>query len=1014
MDHLNVRVAWHDNKWDGTVCRNPSANAFCVDLDRIRAERNDALEERIAGKWFAELKPEQLPPCKAEGGAFMNSREWVREFVHPYQDIPKAAATHAHLKPTLIKVPPYSSFAVPFNWMRRSSQERLDESLAAELPADEESPFNSPWVFSRHRQEALCNTFFNRLIPGQSLIFFYTKSGHPLDETISRLLIGVGRVQSVSGLLQYDCSAAGPTYPMWDRLFSHSIRQDGDDGFILPYHDYLETTGDSIEDERRRLVREIAVVPDPSHIMSFSYAGELGTPDVALSVLVRCLETVRKIREHGIAKGPWERREEWLNSRISEAWRNRGAFPGTGAALEALGMRLGTALALELSSTGRVGTLDDPWSILDAIFRGGEKPPQSVYAADIHEAARIWTKLPDERRRLLILLSRFSLSPAQALRWFDVEERRKATRSPVDDRTLLENPYRIVETDLGDGDDYPVSIGVIDRGLMPESTIAVAQPVPEPSAVGSQLDPRRVRAAFVSVLRRAAENGDALLTEPEATMALAKLDLPHPCVVPGDWIAASESLLQAEITRLQVVTDVEHGRSVSCLQLSDLHVREAKLGSILGKRATAALVSLDEKWRDLLVAAVSEGGGQFDDKDLRHEASLTEQAVALETVTTRRLSALVGRAGTGKTTVLGALLKSGRLQKDGILFLAPTGKARVRLSQKANASAMTVAQFLYSLGRYDGRRQRPLFDGQERYRKEKTVVIDECSMLTIDDFFAVLMALDLAHVQRLILVGDPNQLPPIGVGRPFADLVAHLDGAAESVASALARLTIELRTTAGAPSDNLKLASWYTREPQPVDADRVLSDLELNRPFNDMTIRFWETADDLRAVLESEFVKRLGLQNPSDVPGFNEALGLTKEGWVPFDNHDGAEKFQILSPVRLNPYGVHDLNRWVQRRYRAKQRQSAKQPWVVSLGDEEIVWGDKVILVRNGKRDGWNSKQRQKAAEYLANGEIGVAALPPRKMRSNFLNVAFTQRPDVRFAFRAGQFLGDSGPLELA
>ena len=98
MQHLNIRVAWHDNKWDGTVCRNPSVNAFCVDLDRIRAERNDALEDQIAGKWFAELKPEQLPPCKGENGAFMNSREWVREFAHPYQDISKAKATHGHLK----------------------------------------------------------------------------------------------------------------------------------------------------------------------------------------------------------------------------------------------------------------------------------------------------------------------------------------------------------------------------------------------------------------------------------------------------------------------------------------------------------------------------------------------------------------------------------------------------------------------------------------------------------------------------------------------------------------------------------------------------------------------------------------------------------------------------------------------------------------------------------------------------------------------------------------------------
>lgn len=53
IHHLNVRVAWHDNRWNGAVCLNPSANSFCVDLDRIRAERDDAKLDRHAGKWFS-------------------------------------------------------------------------------------------------------------------------------------------------------------------------------------------------------------------------------------------------------------------------------------------------------------------------------------------------------------------------------------------------------------------------------------------------------------------------------------------------------------------------------------------------------------------------------------------------------------------------------------------------------------------------------------------------------------------------------------------------------------------------------------------------------------------------------------------------------------------------------------------------------------------------------------------------------------------------------------------------
>ena len=66
----------------------------------------------------------------------------------------------------------------------------------------------------------------------------------------------------------------------------------------------------------------------------------------------------------------------------------------------------------------------------------------------------------------------------------------------------------------------------------------------------------------------------------------------------------------------------------------------------------------------------------------------------------------------------------------------------------------------------------------ERHRVQRTVVIDEASMLTLDDLVAVVGALDLTHVQRLILVGDPNQLPPIGPGRPFIDFVGHLEAAA--------------------------------------------------------------------------------------------------------------------------------------------------------------------------------------------------------------------------------------------
>ncbi len=58
-------------------------NTFCLALDRIRDERNDDEQEQVAGRYWSDLKPEQLPPCRAESGGFMSDREWAA-----YCDIP--------------------------------------------------------------------------------------------------------------------------------------------------------------------------------------------------------------------------------------------------------------------------------------------------------------------------------------------------------------------------------------------------------------------------------------------------------------------------------------------------------------------------------------------------------------------------------------------------------------------------------------------------------------------------------------------------------------------------------------------------------------------------------------------------------------------------------------------------------------------------------------------------------------------------------------------------------------
>ena len=97
--HLTQRVAWHDNNWNGTVCRRPLENSYCMALDRIREERDDLQEDRAAGRKWDSPGLDELPPCQAEAGAFMSPHEWVRVQKHPYQKIDKARETHGHLVP---------------------------------------------------------------------------------------------------------------------------------------------------------------------------------------------------------------------------------------------------------------------------------------------------------------------------------------------------------------------------------------------------------------------------------------------------------------------------------------------------------------------------------------------------------------------------------------------------------------------------------------------------------------------------------------------------------------------------------------------------------------------------------------------------------------------------------------------------------------------------------------------------------------------------------------------------
>lgn len=120
--------------------------------------------------------------------------------------------------------------------------------------------------------------------------------------------------------------------------------------------------------------------------------------------------------------------------------------------------------------------------------------------------------------------------------------------------------------------------------------------------------------------------------------------------------------------------------------------------------------------------------------------------------------ALTGGPGTGKTTTLHRAIQELGESNQTFLLLAPTGKAALRMQQKARHPASTIHRFLWSR------------DMEERLARTRVVIIDEASMADTETL-GQLASLMTNHGCRVVLVGDPNQLPPVGPGAPFEDAI---------------------------------------------------------------------------------------------------------------------------------------------------------------------------------------------------------------------------------------------------
>ena len=180
-----------------------------------------------------------------------------------------------------------------------------------------------------------------------------------------------------------------------------------------------------------------------------------------------------------------------------------------------------------------------------------------------------------------------------------------------------------------------------------------------------------------------------------------------------------------------------------------------------------------------------------------YEEAADEQATICGGVFRRQLSVVTGSAGTWKDRGHRGSDQGGTLTEGegaSILVLAPTGKAADRAREVFGRSglksveAITVHSFLASRGWLNKNLTFKRSGGKQI--AVGTVVLDEASMLDLELAAALFRAIDWPQVRRLVLVGDAGQLPPIGRGRVFADVLAWL---ASEQHDSLGRLQRNLR-----------------------------------------------------------------------------------------------------------------------------------------------------------------------------------------------------------------------------
>lgn len=464
-----------------------------------------------------------------------------------------------------------------------------------------------------------------------------------------------------------------------------------------------------------------------------------------------------------------------------------------------------------------------------------------------------------EIHRIMVFLQGHGISATYAVKIFKTYGRKALA-------VVKSNPYRLSE------DIWGVGFRIAD-------SIALALGVPVN-------DPRRARAGLLFALDESAGDGhcflprDKLLHHAATLLKLTDAAEQYP---EQENPYNDYSLLDEQITRLQlddkVVIDGDN------IALAPLYFAEkgvaTRLLALAGGTPNYTITNIDQ--------AVAWASSKL-------ELELApEQAAAIQMGLSHKVSVITGGPGTGKSTILKALLLI--LAQKGVVvkLAAPTGRAAKRLAEACGREAKTIHRLLEfdAAGRnFKRNRENPL--------AADMLIIDESSMMDITLSNSLLKA--IADSGALVLVGDVDQLPSVGPGNVLKDII-------NSGRVPVTRLHTIFRQGAG---------SLISLNAARINRGEYLELLPDYTGAKDFYCIFREEAEDIEKEIVSLCSTRL----------------QKSYGYEPIRD------IQVLSPMRKGIIGTESLNRRLQEVLNPSKKQGGG-------AGSRLRPGDKVMQIRN-------------------------------------------------------------------